>query len=122
VTDSCVEDVPEQLRVYLNWRQSSIAETLEVGVDSSVTVSPCQDQIGVHCAPLVLPDGRKVIYGEGTINPTVGVPRHIKGATFLQPDGDFAYVRVTYRGTTTHSGGVSKDQILALLTDPTLDK
>lgn len=121
VTDSYVENVPEQLGVYLNWRQGSIAETVEVGVDSSVTVSPCQDQIGVHCELLVLPDGRKVMYGEGTINPTVGGPRHIKGATFLQPDGDSAYVRVTYHGT-THSGGVSKDQILALLTDPTLDK
>jgi hypothetical protein len=44
-----------------------------------------------------------------------------RSATFLQPDGDSAFVRVTYYGT-THSGGVSKDQILAILTDPTLDK
>jgi hypothetical protein len=76
----------------------------------------------VHCEALALPDGRKVMYGEGTINRTVREQLHAKGATFFQPDGDSAFVRVTYSGTTTHFGGVSKDQILAILTDPTLDK
>jgi hypothetical protein len=122
VTSSYVENVPEDIAVYLNWRRGSIAETVEVGVDSSATVSTCQEQIGVHCEQLVLPDGRKVMYGEGAIIPSAGTPRQIRGATFIQPDGDSAFVRITYKAATAHSDGVSKDQILALLTDPTLDK
>jgi hypothetical protein len=122
VTDGLWEDVPEQLAFQLNWRNGSVSETVEVGVDSSVTVSKCTDQLSLtQCQPITLPDGRKVMYGEGTRTFGNG-PKYIMGATFRQPDGDSAFVRVIFPGTTAPANGITKEQILALLTDSTLDK
>ena len=121
VTYTSAESVPEQLSVLLKWTKGSLMETVEAGVDSSATVSPCKDQIGITCQQVTLPDGRKVMYGEG-LGQFPGGRRYVRGVTFLQPDGDSSFARVLFPGKVAQPGGITKAQLITLATDTTLDK
>lgn len=111
------EDVPEQLGVTSTWRSGAVRQNVEVGLDSSAAVSPCQDQLGVPCQTETLPDGKQVMFGGD-------VATGQYGAMFVQPDGDASWARVyPDRGVAGRSqNGITKQQLMALVTDPALDK
>jgi hypothetical protein len=105
-----------------NWTKGSVTAGVTVSVIAASLPASCVDQLSVRvCTELTLPDGKKVEYGEGARD-YQGGPLSVMGATYRQPDGDLAAVRVTYPGKTLPVDKISKDQILALVTDLTLDR
>lgn len=124
ITDGSARDVPEQLSLELNWHKGSASATIEIGVNSSVAVLPCEAMLSIiktNCVPLTAPGNKPVMFGQRAMT-YQGGPKYVIGGTYLQPDGDSAFVRVLYPGTKIPAGGLTKNQILALLTDPGLDK
>ncbi len=93
---------------------------MEVGLIGSWQTGSCGAQLSAQkCDPLTLPDGTKVEYAEGL--QTYEEPYYLMGATYLQPDGDMTFVRVLYPGGKLPAGGITKDQIVALVADPVFD-
>ncbi|MEU0095732.1 hypothetical protein [Kribbella sp. NPDC006257] len=123
VTDDRTEVVTEQGSLLMTWRKAGVTASVEVGTDSSVGVSKCPDQLSIltTCVPMQAPNGQQVQYGEMAMK-FGGGPKYVMGGTFRQPDGDSAFVRILYPGNKFPAGGITKEQILTLLTDPTLDK
>jgi hypothetical protein len=108
--------------VRLSWVKPPTSATIEVGVDAKLTSNTCQAQLSVPgCAPLTLPDGQKVEYYEGVQTSREG-QKYVLGATFTQPDGDLSSVQVFYPGKKLPAGAITKAQVLAMVTDPVLDK
>ncbi|WP_112246815.1 hypothetical protein [Kribbella monticola] len=123
LTGGQLEKVTEQVDYSLSWQRGTVSATIEVGVDASTGVSPCDQQLSimVACSPITLPNGKKVMFGERAMT-YQGGPMYVIGGTYLQPDGDSAHVRILYPGNKVPAGALTKDQILTLLTDPELDK
>ncbi|NEA30999.1 hypothetical protein [Streptomyces sp. SID13031] len=120
-TTRIVDDAGSYLN-RLSWKKGAISATVWVGVDAKLTASRCQDQLSVpNCTPLTLPDGKKVGFFEGARTYPEG-PEYVMGATYTQPDGDLASVRILYPGEKLPGGAVTKEQLLAMVTDPVLDK
>ncbi|MEV6413011.1 hypothetical protein [Kribbella sp. NPDC051718] len=108
--------------VSMDWKKGSLAATIEFGIDAKLRASTCEDQLSVpSCTPLTLPDGKKVQYYEGARSYQEGV-KYVMGATYTQPDGDLASVRILYPGKELPTGAASKEQVLELVTDPVFDK
>ncbi|ADB33062.1 hypothetical protein Kfla_4013 [Kribbella flavida DSM 17836] len=117
------EKVTEQASYQLTWRKGAVTATVEVGVDSKVGVSSCREQLSIlaACDALTLPNGRKVQLGQRAMTYR-GDPQYVIGGTYLQPDGDSAHVRIRYPGTKLPTGAITQQQLINLLTDPSLDK
>jgi hypothetical protein len=122
LSTSSVQDYAGNYEVQLDWKKGAISATVEVGVDAKLAVSQCQDQLSVpNCVPITLPDGKKVEYHQGA-RTYQGGPMYVMGATYIQPDGDLSSVRILYPGKKLPAGAVTKDEVLAMVTDPVLDK
>jgi hypothetical protein len=115
LTGSYKEFVPEQAMVGAT-RQvtgSTAKQDIAVSIDVKSMVSSCQSQIQVACNQKVtLADGRVAWYGEDAAAGRMGV-------RYEQPDGDMAFVVVV--GAFGAPGGVTRNQIYALVTDPALN-
>ncbi|WP_328335000.1 hypothetical protein OHA70_20615 [Kribbella sp. NBC_00382] len=117
-----VEEFAGNFLVAIDWKKASISATVEIGVDAKLMASKCLEQLSVpSCTPLTLPDGKKVEYHEGARS-YQGGPTYVMGATYVQPDGDLASVRILYPGTKLPAGAATKAQVLAMVTDSALDK
>ncbi|MFG1912661.1 hypothetical protein [Kribbella sp. NPDC048928] len=117
-----VDDHPGELSVAEKWTKGSSSATVEISLDAAVVASECQEQLSVPaCGPVTLPNGGKGEYAEGA-RTYQGGPMYVMGATYVQPDGDLAAVRILYPGTERPKDAVTKAQILTLVADPALDK
>jgi hypothetical protein len=117
-----VEEYGGNYLTEFNWKKGSISATVEIGVDAKLMASQCKDQLSVpKCTPITLPDGKKVEYHQGARTYQEG-PEYVMGATYVQPDGDLASVRILYPGKKLPAGAATTAQVLAMVTDPALDK
>jgi hypothetical protein len=83
---------------------------------------PCIDApSGKKCLPVKLPNGAQGEYYEAP-HTYQGGPMYEMQAAYRQPDGDQARVRILYPGKKKPPGAITKDQILALVSDPALDR
>jgi hypothetical protein len=117
-----IEEMAGNYMVVLDWKKGPLSATIEFGTDAKPMASTCADQLSVpSCTPVTLPDGRKVQYHEGARS-YQDVPKYVMGATYTQPDGDLASVRILYPGKKLPAGAATKEQLLELVTDPVFDK
>ncbi|WP_432946758.1 hypothetical protein ACQPXM_09075 [Kribbella sp. CA-253562] len=117
------DSVPEQFGSIELWRSGAIEQRVIIAVDSAQFVSKCSDQLaGLTCTETTTPDGRKVLYAEGVPPKGRGKQKFMFGAAYLQPDGNLASVLVHNPGRTPVPGGITKQQVIALVTDQALDK
>ncbi|MFC9694164.1 hypothetical protein ACFTSF_36805 [Kribbella sp. NPDC056951] len=117
-----VHNPPGEALVVGTWTRGPVSAEVEVGVDAAPMASDCQSQLSVpSCVPVTLPNGAKGEYHEGA-RTYQGGPMYVMGATYQQPDGDLASVRVLTPGKKAQPGGITKEQILALVADEGLDR
>ncbi|GAA1663573.1 hypothetical protein GCM10009745_01490 [Kribbella yunnanensis] len=117
-----VDQQPGELLVLATWMRGPVRAEVEIGLDVAPLASDCPSQLSVpSCVPVTLPNGAKGEYHEGA-RTYQGGPRYVMGATYQQPDGDLVSVRVLYDGTKRTAGAITKEQILALVSDPGLDR
>ncbi|GAB2572621.1 hypothetical protein [Kribbella endophytica] len=123
LTHAFNDTVPEQFGTIESWRSGAIKQTVIIAVDSAQFVSKCSEQLGgLTCTTTTTPDGRKVMYAEGVPPKGRGKQRYMMGAAYLQPDGNLASVLVQNPGMQPQPGGITKAQVIALVTDSALDK
>jgi hypothetical protein len=117
------DTVPEQFGLHETWRSGAVQQLVMIAVDSAYFVSKCSDQLGgLTCTVTTTPDGRKVMYAEGVPPQGRGKQRYMMGAAYLQPDGNLASVVVQNPGKQPQPAGITKAQVIALVTDSALDK
>lgn len=122
-TQEYSDTVPEQFGLVEGWHSGAVRQTVLIAVDSAYFVSKCSEQLGgLTCSTTTTPDGRKVMYAEGVPPKGRGKQRYMMGAAYLQPDGNLASVLVQNPGTQPQPGGITKAQVIALVTDSALDK
>lgn len=117
-----IQEIAGNYVAVLDWKNGSVSATVEIGAVAKPRVKTCEDKLSVpSCTPLTLPDGKKIQYYEGARSDQEGL-RYVMGATYTQPDGDLASVRILYQGKELPTGAATKEQVLELVTDPTFDK
>ncbi|MFK4090010.1 hypothetical protein ACI2LF_38215 [Kribbella sp. NPDC020789] len=122
LTRQYLEDRPGELYITGKWAKGGVRATIDISADASILASECKDQLSVpSCVPVTLPNGAQGGYHEGA-RTYQGGPMYVMGATYKQPDGDLSAIRVLYPGKKRPAGAITKEQILALVSDPALDK
>jgi hypothetical protein len=117
-----IQEIAGNYVAVLDWKNGSVSATVEIGAVAKPRVKTCEDKLSVpSCTPLTLPDGKKLQYYEGA-QTYEDVPKYVMGATYTQPDGDLASVRILYPGKTLPDQAATKEQLLELVTDPVFDK
>ncbi|MEV6286011.1 hypothetical protein [Kribbella sp. NPDC051770] len=123
LTHAFDDTVPEQFGSVETWRKGSLEQTVIIAVDSAQFVSKCSAQLGgLTCSETTTPDGKKVMYAEGVPARGQGIQKYMLGAAYLQPDGNLASVLIHNPGKQPEPGGITKEQVIALVTDSALDK
>jgi hypothetical protein len=133
------ENATEDVGLVLDWKGAGIKQDLFLAVYAGVAGQPpCLTSMWMtaKCAQETLPDGRVVVYGEGAERFPSTKPsgmilgqgqhwpppaRYHKAALYRQPDGNWVSVDVTTVPSDAGKG-LSKQQLIDLVTDPTLDK
>ncbi|MFI5709631.1 hypothetical protein [Kribbella sp. NPDC051620] len=117
-----IQEIAGRYIAVLDWTNGSLAATVEFGANAKPRARTCEVQLSVpSCTPLTLPDGKKLQYYQGARSYGDGL-KYVMGATYVQPDGDLASVRILYPGTALPAGAATKDQLIELVTDPVFDK
>ncbi|MFF0343903.1 hypothetical protein [Kribbella sp. NPDC004875] len=117
-----VEDAPGELVVVDQWTKSAATATLEIGLDAAPLASTCPAQLSMpNCTSVKLPNGGAAEYAEGA-RKYQGGEMYVMGATYKQPDGDLASVRILYPGPKPPAGAITQAQLLGLVADRSLDR
>jgi hypothetical protein len=120
-TSPMTEDLPASLLLQGTWKRGSVTAEVSVSVYASPVTMPCTDQpSGKPCLPVKLPNGAQGEYYEAP-HTYQGGPKYEMQASYRQPDGDQVRVRILFPGKKWPEGGITKDQVLALVADPALD-
>jgi hypothetical protein len=116
------DDLPTMIDVVQNWSKGATTAEVSVSVYASPVVMPCVDApSGKKCLPVNLPNGGQGEFYEAP-HTYQGGPMYEMQAAFTQPDGDQARVRVLYPGKKKPANAITKEQMLALVADPALDR
>ncbi|WP_405061127.1 hypothetical protein OG474_05650 [Kribbella sp. NBC_01505] len=117
-----LDDLPTMIEVVQNWSRGSTTAEVSVSVYAAPVAMPCVDApSGKKCLPVKLPNGGQGEFYEAP-HTYQGGPMYEMQAAFTQPDGDQARVRVLYPGKKKPPNAITKEQILALVADPALDR
>ncbi|MET7276799.1 hypothetical protein ABZS29_01105 [Kribbella sp. NPDC005582] len=121
LTREYLEDRPGELYVSDKWSKGAVTATVEISADASILASECKAQLSVPSCTEVHHSGKVVEYHEGA-RTYQGGPKFVMGATYKQPDGDLAAVRVLYDGKKAPAGAIPRGLIMDLVTDPAFDR
>ena len=116
LTQGYSENVPEEIGANYDWRGNGVKQEVFLAVYAGTVSQSCGPVSRSACERVVAPNGKVVLYGQSSSKGTVS-----RTAVHLQPDGNWVVASVRVRPGEVDKG-ITKEQLVALAADRTLDR
>lgn len=137
LTRGYTESVPEEIGANYDWRGNGVRQEVFLAVYAGTMAQSCGNVSRSNCERVVAPNGKIALYKQTVWDPNkrpAGLPSGtvykpngkqpvtvIRNAVYLQPDGNWAVASVRMKPGDVDKG-ITKEQLVALVTDPVLDR